>query len=145
MRFSYQVFSKLVLSKVLFTSIKVLLDGFFNPNGSLVVTNLYIMATGKSMKQKTIVNKIFGTINPRIYRDKFHRAFQRLQKMPNIGHVRKDIPKEMKSYTVGQHSLIYKVKESEKEIHIYRILHVRMDFTDKVQATINLVWQIPYY
>ena len=74
----------------------------------------------------------FGPQQRVVYRDKIHKAFKRLQSMPNIGHLRKDIPKEMKSYTVGQHSIIYRMNESQQEIFIYRILHVRMDFTDKV-------------
>ena len=74
----------------------------------------------------------FGAKHREIYSAKILEGYIRITKMPHIGHRRKDIPNGMLSYVAGQHSIIYRINEKESLVMIYRLLHVKMDFTNKL-------------
>ncbi len=53
-----------------------------------------------------------------------------ISKFPNSGHIRRDIPYSLVAYPVGEHLVIYKVAD-KTSILVIRILHSRMDFSNK--------------
>jgi len=50
---------------------------------------------------------------------------------PSLGHKRRDLPSHLFAFPVGQHLLIYKI-ENNKSIIVLRVLHSRMDFSDRI-------------
>jgi toxin ParE1/3/4 len=70
----------------------------------------------------------FGESQRLVYFSQFKTAFERLAKMPSIGHSRSDIPLDTLALSVEQHTVIYEVIEHDKLVQILRILHSKMDF-----------------
>jgi toxin ParE1/3/4 len=73
----------------------------------------------------------FGENQASIYLSQLFESFHDLQKQPELGHSRTDIPKDYLCYNVGQHCVIYLVSKKKKRIEITRILHARMNFSQK--------------
>jgi toxin ParE1/3/4 len=70
----------------------------------------------------------FGEPQKLIYYSQFKNAFEKLAKMPTIGHSRSDIPLDTFALSVEKHTIIYEVIEDDKLVQILRILHSKMDF-----------------
>lgn len=73
----------------------------------------------------------FGEPQTDNYKDEMNNAFISIQKMPTIGHVRKDTPLNYLSLVSGQHSIVYRIDKKINKVLVIRILHSRMDFTQK--------------
>ena len=53
-----------------------------------------------------------------------------LATFPNVGHTRRDMASGLMAYPVGEHLLIYEIHD-KASIIVMRVLHSRMDFSDK--------------
>ena len=74
----------------------------------------------------------FGEFQAYKYLLKFEEAYDKLSKFPTIGHSRKDLTEGLRAMTIGQHTLIYSINEKDQSILVIRILHARMNFSDKI-------------
>ncbi len=68
----------------------------------------------------------YGEHQLTVYQEKLNKGLATLLHNPGIGHKRPDLPPEYDAYPVGEHILIFRVKE--KTIYIVRVLHGRMGF-----------------
>ena len=75
--------------------------------------------------------KEYGEAQTNKYKNLILSGINLIGKMPYIGHTRIDLPSSFLAYSVGQHILIYKIREGQNEVTIIRILHSRMDFTSR--------------
>lgn len=73
----------------------------------------------------------FRNIQPRLKKD-----WKLFLRPPNIGHKRRDLPGKLLVYPVGQHLIIYTIEMKER-IAVLRVLHSRMDFSDRIWLRLN--------
>jgi len=73
----------------------------------------------------------FGPAQAQKYLELIDAALISLTRSPRLGHKRRDLPSHLFAYPVSQHLLIYKI-ENNKSIIILRVLHSRMDFSDRI-------------
>lgn len=73
----------------------------------------------------------FGEMQTEKYMDSLDKTLVTVQNMPSRGHTRKDIPNKYLAISSGQHSIIYRFDEKINRVFVIRVLHTRMDFTQK--------------
>lgn len=84
----------------------------------------------KSIQRYTLKN--FGENQVWKYTGMLQEGLSRLEENPQLyGHHRPDIPKTYLSYRVGEHSLIYRIKE--QDVYLVAILHGQMSFATQLK------------
>lgn len=73
----------------------------------------------------------FGAAQVQKYSSLMDEGFKLILKSPSLGHKRRDLPGHMLVFPVGQHLIIYTI-EAKQGIVILRVLHSRMDFSDRI-------------
>lgn len=71
----------------------------------------------------------FGQNKGAEYEMEINKNIEKILKNPEIGHSRKDIPKNSLAWAVGNHFLIYRIENDY--IHLLRILHEKLDFLNQ--------------
>lgn len=63
------------------------------------------------------------------YSNNIDVAIQRISRNPEIGALRNDLDQPYRTFPVGAHVIVYRIRENQ--IRIIRILHQRMDPADR--------------
>lgn len=68
------------------------------------------------------------------YLENLHLKFEKLEKMPGIGHFHSSLIRDVRVVNFESHNVLYKVNENEMVIEILRIVHQKINldklFTD---------------
>jgi plasmid stabilization system protein ParE len=67
---------------------------------------------------QTYTELTFGSVQKHIYEAKLKEAFDKLSKMPSIGHKNSFIPIEVMIYNVERHLILYQFSEKENTVSI---------------------------
>ncbi|MDZ4710597.1 MAG: type II toxin-antitoxin system RelE/ParE family toxin [Saprospiraceae bacterium] len=73
----------------------------------------------------------FGPVQAQKYSVLVDEGLSLILKSPGPGHKRRDIPANLLVFPVGQHLLIYRL-DTIQRIVVVRVLHSRMDFSDRI-------------
>jgi toxin ParE1/3/4 len=67
----------------------------------------------------------YGEAQTQAYLSAIDRSLRQIGDYPEIGHAREDLPSAYRTFRIGEHIIVYKIRNDT--VYVSRILHGKMD------------------
>lgn len=79
---------------------------------------------------QTYTELTFGSTQKSLYEGKLQNGFAQLSKHPEIGHIHKLLPKNLRVFIIEKHIIIYQISEEDSLLQIVRIVHQKVNLSE---------------